>query len=56
MESYETALEEENLVGWSGWSLEYPQGLMLGPILFLIFKDVVDNGLHSSVLKFANDK
>ena len=32
-----------------------PQGSVLGPLLFLIFVNTIDNGLSSKVLKFADD-
>ena len=43
---------------WSWWRRVMswnPQGLVLGPVLFLVFIDNSEEGLMSKVLKFADD-
>ena len=32
-----------------------PQGLVLGPLLFIIFVNTIEKGIDSKVLKFADD-
>ena len=41
--------------GWENVLSGVPQGSVLGPLLFLIFVNNIDEGLQNRVLKFADD-
>ena len=41
--------------GWQGVISGVPQGSVLGPLLFIIFVNAIENNIDSKILKFADD-